>query len=235
MRNTRECGLLLMSYLEKTSSEQITINTLEAQLGITAAMANAILERATYEYRSKGANHPRTARGTAFYNEIIAAIRETLAPEGYEPKTINNVELAINEEKNVAIWFVRGNQDVGREEGYPESLRKRGQFTRGLFGVHQREDVRTLALFDELEQLRPTPKIEQRIWALLVHIEETEIGLKVQLEFAVPVSSNKSGVLNYFKPRILLSDMEFGQTIIEDKSPEFTNDIDFDVVPSTGN
>lgn len=221
-----------MPKLDRVYVDLSAISALEEQFRFSEDVLHACLNRAVAEFRAKGGNYPKTAKGTAFYNEIIAALRDNLAPCGYVGQSIRNVELVINEEINIALWFVRGDESVGDPKGSPESHRGRGVFLINLLGVRQREDVRTLDMFADLNDFEPQPKIKQKIWALLVYLNETENGLTVKLELGVPVSFNKAGIINYFYPRIILRDMIFDGAIIGETGASYNDDIDFDLPPA---
>jgi hypothetical protein len=188
------------------------------------------LDRALSEYRSKGDNHPLTAGGTALYNEMINALRDELSPFGFKKKRVNNVELAVNQENKTAIWFCRSNQDTGKVNGKPASMRSRGDFTLSLLNLEQQHSP-NLELFPENNVMQINPN-ELTIWALLVHLNPRPSGeLHVQLELSVPKTYNLNGHINSFSPRVLFDDIDFDSTndLIVNTDSDFNEEIDFDI------
>lgn len=190
-----------------------------SKLLIEDVIMNAIT--ATYSITE---NHPKSAKGTTFYNEVISGLRDSLRPKGFERLYINNIELTVSKDLGLAFYFCRGDEQTGKKDGFPLSLRKKGNITQQVLGL-KAHSVQSYELFPELNE---TIKPEITIWSITIFADFTNNNYRAEL--GVPLSVNRKGYIDVFEHRIMLDINNNELTSdIADKPVEFTEDLDIDI------
>lgn len=200
------------------------------------------LERGLSGRYSTTQNHPATSRGQYFYGESVSGLRDILAPRGYKPLSLRNVELTVNDD--VAIYLCRGCSQTGFIHGYPESRLKKGEFTRELMGLVLNNnpgqgvlklDDNQLKLDFDLPEGEVTPllpnKIGRDLWFLLYELydldEHNRKGIRAEL--SRPISYNSKNVINSFSTRLILDTHQPDPLVQGGNAPQFTPAIDLDI------
>lgn len=166
---------------------------------------------------------PKSAKGTTFYNEIIANLREQFITEGFERLWVNNIELTISKELGFAFYFCRSDEQTGFELGMPRSLRKKGTVTQQVLGL-----VTHYSLFPELNTV---PGTDLNIWAIIIYADFTNDNYRGEL--AIPTNINQQGYIDNFSHRIMLNlSNETPTPLITDKPIEFTEGLDIEISPN---
>lgn len=169
-------------------------------------------------------NHPKSAKGTTFYNEVIANLRDALRIHGFENSCVNNIELTISRDLDIAFYFCRGNEETGREYALPQSLRKKGDITRQVLGLK----AHTARNFDLFPSLNTAPESDITIWTFLIFADFSNNVYRAEL--GIPLSVNQAGYIDSFDKRIILDINNTTPTpTLTDKPIEFTEGIDIDI------
>lgn len=144
------------------------------------------------------ANHPPLFPSFVAWGETVKALRDQLAPLGWERSDEKNYSRAIHPEGHTAIAVATGNEATGVASESPLTKSAKGPSTIGALEVN-----RLQAWLPGMEPVLTTESEEENqptTWLLLVHHASDEI----RSELSLPVDVGLDGRISVWKERILL-------------------------------
>ncbi|MGL5218367.1 MAG: hypothetical protein ACRC8G_02545 [Plesiomonas shigelloides] len=214
---------------------------LEQHVGLSQVDLKLILERGLSGLYSTTINHPAISRGAYFYGEAVSAAREILAPKGFQRRSIRNIEFAVNERS--AIYVCRGCEQTGLVEGRPESRYPKGEFTREFMGlIYDNYPGQGRLVLDDNQISFDLPEMDVEpilpnqlgldLWFLLYSLDRDADSSRctIKAELSRPASFNNKGIVNSFSTRLILNMSEPDYMSHGNDVPQFTPDIDLDIL-----
>jgi hypothetical protein len=175
-----------------------------AELGLTAGeLTGALLAGASVMALNSVLNYPPVYGGFSFWAESVKALRDTKMGHGWSRSDARNFSTVLNPERTIQIAIARGDEWTGREkapDGKPSTQHKKGSTTQLAVEVNHQ-----LSLFDSL----PVPEVEatdQPLTTLvLLHFRDRH---KIRCELSHPTAINRSGYVEQWAERIILSEID---------------------------
>lgn len=192
-------------------------------------LRDQVVARAAAASRSYvGGLYPSSATGVIRWIHSVAALREALAPYGFEGDESDQLSKAVHRERRIAILPATGSTATG----LPYYVASRGPTTKYPRGE------RTIAAVERNSQqpLFSTPEYERAegtkaplvTWMLLQHATAEE----VRSELSLPASISPGGLISSWKERFILPPhSNEGGPIDELNEDEGDDDIDIPVEP----
>ena len=134
---------------QKIYEDQSSLERLQS-MGLTVDDFNFAVSRAIYESRRSSPLHPRTSAMSRAWEEVVAALRESLLSglKGWNYIFNSGLEYTINSKLGLSIIVTSGNKDTGVFEGFPKSKNAKGAATENmisrnldLFNADEQEDI----------------------------------------------------------------------------------------------
>lgn len=213
-----------------------------ASLGLNSEVLTQSIWMGLSKYRSASKLEPLNAGGSKASFAIIETLREQLLGNGLGWKMLNQNGqcLTTNSEKQVSVLVTSGDKYTGLIEGVDPC-------TRNGKGAETKNQVKknlgqTLCLFEEgiitdREKL-PNEIVEpidrNELWVLLYHFDLTnkEVRFELSLPIGIKEVGNKGKVkVSEWADRLRFSSLPFDENNITNESPEFNDDIEFNIKP----
>jgi hypothetical protein len=202
-------------------SEPDEVHARLAELGLTADALQHAARRWHASWAGFTPNHPAFGVGIAAWVEAVAALRETLAPDGWTRSDEKNFALVVDAEKGIAINIATGDAGTGRPDAAVSNKAPKGISTADAITANQFQ----LELFDFAEVVR-LPKEDAPItWFLLLHRAPTEI----RCELSLPSQMSVDGHITRWQERIILPAVPLDDAAVIDIVVPDIPDIDIDV------
>jgi len=228
----------------KVIHQEDDVNAFLSSLDVSTEEFTEILYRALSKRESVTSNFPAASKGHFFTGEAVSSSREILSLKGFKKLSIRNVEFVANDK--IAIHITRGCEQTGLVNGYPETFYPKGEFTCDLMGLFENDmpGQGTLPTINDeqltfdfpttnIENISPLPnKLNLDLWFLMyTFTEPNSFGQQtIRAEFSRPLTFSYKNKINSFSIRVILSiptDHPIEPVTI---SPEFTPDIDIDIL-----
>lgn len=228
----------------KVIHQEDEANAFLSSLGVCSSELIEILFRGLSKRESVTSNYPAASKGHFFTGEAVSSSREILSKKGFKKLSISNVEFVANDK--IAIHITRGCEQTGLTNGYPETFYPKGEFTCDLMGLFENNipgqgvlptinDEQLTFDFPESDAVNfipPPNKLNLDLWFLLyAFAEQNSFGqTTIRAELSRPLSFNYKNKINSFSIRVILTiptDHPIEPVAI---SPEFTPDIDIDIL-----
>ena len=210
---------------QKIYEDQSSLERLQS-MGLTVDDFNFAVSRAIYESRRSSPLHPRTSAMSRAWEEVVAALRESLLSglKGWNYIFNSGLEYTINSKLGLSIIVTSGNKDTGVFEGFPKSKNAKGAATENMIS-------RNLDLFnadeqEDIEEFSGTLIDSTKTYVFLYYFE---LGAQeVHCELSLP--SAMSGINGHTKisawsERIILPAVPFSSAV-EIPEKEFNEEID---------
>ena len=172
-------------------------------LGLTEESLCRAAQRGNLASANLTPNHPQQFPGIARWAETVAALREELIPDGWQPSDEGNLPFTVNSDGTVAISVATGDEATGQPNGSPCTRSSKGPHTARAVAVnhHQYE------LFGEI-QLCPADvaKLQDQkrmTWILLIHFDF--MASELRCELSRPLNINLEGIVDGWAERLILS------------------------------
>lgn len=192
-----------------------------AELTLTrAAFIDAVTQghlRRSYLTR----NHPPIYHGIVMWGEVVAALRERLAPLGWFRREPDVYPLTANEAQCMAIVVASGDEHTGNLAGTPPSTRsQKGRNTVQAVAVNINLD-----LFPEALPEQDETDSRESTWLLLHHTDGARKEIRIELSRPADIGGGK---ITAWSERILLGSIPLGDDWV-DLAPPDAPDIDFEI------
>lgn len=145
-------------------------------------------------------NDPPSTAGNNAFSAIVRAIRELFLPNGWERLNKHNLCFTINIETKIAIVVSSGNQDVGIEDGHPQTKNPKGERYRDIIS-----DNRDIFGFEQKIQSILFPDFQKFV---LLYCYDRKKG-EMRLELSSPIEMDVNGYVNGWHKRIILDTIPF--------------------------
>ena len=215
------------------SAQHEVESKLQNLAGLSQTDFRQAISAANISRSDETANSTKGYAGTNFYHKLIKALRDILAPKGFEAFAYRGVEMTLNEQ--LAIVVCKGDQSTGDINQSPFSAYKKGNMSLELFGLVQDDNPDQKALFDKASALKTNHgKLQleldgkkRDVWILMHYSEKLDTGdYHVAAELSQPATYDNRGYINSFNERIILNLEETEPT---GTSSIFTDNINFDI------
>lgn len=175
------------------------------ELGLTTAILIAALQAGLAAAALCTANHPTNFGGLTLWAEATRWLRENLIPEGWRRDDSYNLPTVVRGDNGMAIAIVRGDEATGNAKGKPTT-----QYPRGTIMIERVELNRVLPGFEHLEAEQDAKETAAHVptW-LLMHRRD---GHTFVSELSFPIQINKSGFVEAWGERIILSKIPLDPT-----------------------
>jgi len=216
------------------SVQQEVESKLHNLAGLSQADFRQAINAANMSRNDETTNSTKSYAGVSFYHNLIKALRDILAPKGFEAYSYRGVEMVVH--KQLAIVVCKGDESTGNINQSPFSAHKKGSMTLELFGLVQNDHPDQKTLFDKTSALKINQgKLQleldgkQRdIWIVMHYSEKLATGdYHVAAELSQPSTYDSQGYINSFNERIILN-LDESEPIGGTPST-FTDNIDFDI------
>lgn len=191
-----------------------------AQLDLTpAAFIDAVNQghlRRSYLTR----NHPPIYHGIVMWGEVVAALRERLAPLGWFRREPDVYPLTANEEQCMAIVVASGDEHTGNPHDTPSTRSQKGRNTVQAVAVNINLD-----LFPESLPQQDETDSRESTWLLLHHTDGVRKEIRIELSRPADIGGGK---ITKWSERILLGSIPLGDDWV-DLVPPDAPDIDFEI------
>jgi hypothetical protein len=207
--------MLTMQIFEQPSDVETRLGT----LGLRQELLHEALRQANLYRARLTAHHPRLYRYQVMSGETVAALRDQLAPLGWEKSDDGNYELSVHGTLNIAIAVASGDSGTGHASRTPSNRSPKGRHT-----VHAVETNRQQDLFAELLPQKPQEERCIETWVLLHNVTSTEI----KAELSRPSDINEDGKITAWSERIILGSLPLDCEKVQINSPKLP-DIDITI------
>lgn len=180
---------------------------------------NAVGQRMLAVHTNTTTNDAANAPGSYRYFAGIRNIRDLLAPKGWEPEKINNLELTVSRSKKVAIMIASGDKLTGiLGNGDPRTRNDKGNQTAKRVDLNARQ----LSFSGDGWELQNNLEDERWVtWVLLHHVDE--ISNEMRMEVSLPIYMDEFNHVSQWRERLILPSIPFGSNSPLLK-PEFAPD-----------
>jgi hypothetical protein len=147
------------------------------------------------------ANDPPSAPGFYAWSGTVRGLRDILIPLGWRRNDDVNYSRVVNEDLNIAIAVVTGDEGTGNPAVSPKTKYPKGPATQAAVNTNQG------SLFPAAEILQPETESNNRwiTWMLL----RKRAGDTVFAELSLPSLMSKDGQVERWETRIILEPMTF--------------------------
>ena len=175
-----------------------------AELGLTPDILNEAILRGETARDSCTANDPPNAPGFYSWAGTVRALRDILVPLGWVRNDDVNYSRIVNDELNIAIAVVTGDEATGNPDFSPKTKYPKGPATQAAVTVNQD------SLFSELSA--PTEDEPEYPWITWMLLRKRS-GTTVFAELSLPSAMSKDGQVERWESRIILEPMSFDPLI----------------------
>lgn len=168
-----------------------------AELGLNEQHLRDAVMRGQLAWAACNPFHPRIFPPLVGWAETVAALRENLAANNWEPSDEHNYSVAIDPSGHLAIAVATGNEYTGFVHSSPSTKASKGKHTVSAILVNQAQ----LSLFPTEDAKAPAEEAPERTtWLLLMYRDEQEI----RCELSLPVSIGTDMRVDAWRERIIL-------------------------------
>lgn len=161
-------------------------------------------------------HHPLLYRYGVLTAETVAALRDFLAPRGWEVRNEGNYELVFNPKFNMSIAVASGNEGTGDRLRVPSNKSEKGPRTAKAV-----KDNQTADLFPETMLTAPESIVPTDTWILLHH----RCGNEIRLELSRPNGfDDTERFVTGWSERILLSTISLDNDPMPMPMPQLPED-----------
>jgi hypothetical protein len=176
------------------------------ELGLDAMIFTQAIQRGQAIAAGYTPNHPAICRGISQWGEVVAAIREQLAPRGWTRIDDDNFALTVNPTRTIAISVSTGDEITGIADATPSTSSTKGPRTADAVVVNALQ----LDLFGNVplkpEELKRTNGV--MTWILLFHRDVA--AQETRFELSRPVKMDSEGHVIVWVERIIFAALPFG-------------------------
>lgn len=180
---------------------------------------NALGQRMLAAHTNTTPHDAANASGSYRYLAGIKNIRDLLVPKGWEPETINNLELTINRDRKIAIMIASGDKLTGvLGNGDPRTRNDKGNQTAKRVDFNSRQ-----ISFSGDDWELPNRIEDERLitWILLHYVDK--ISNEMRMEVSLPIYMDELNHVSQWRERLILPSIPFGSNSPLLK-PEFAPD-----------
>jgi len=178
-----------------------------AELGLDEEILIQALQRGFSEWAACTLNHPPSFPGLLFWGETVRALRDLLAPFGWERSNEGNLPFTVNAAQTMAIAVATGDEATGNPDETPCTRSSKGPHTAGAVRVNAAQ----LNLFpidvlpEDLARIKGNGK--RMTWLLLFNRDEG--SREVHSELSRPTSMSENQHVDGWIERIFLGSIPF--------------------------
>lgn len=195
------------------------------ELGLEQEALKDAVRRGQLAFLSCTPNHPPQFPGMAAWAETVCALREELAPAGWQRSNDNNYALAVAPGGAIAIAVATGDEAIGRPDATPATNARKGPRTLDAVAGNQLR----FTFMDQPLSRRGQPRARtggRETWILLLHRAADE----VRCELSLPIAMDEEGHVNAWRERILLGSIPLdGDAGIAVPAPPALPDIEISI------
>lgn len=183
-----------------------------AVLGLDEEILRQAIQRGFAEWAACTANHPPSFPGLLAWGETVRALRDLLAPLGWERSNEGNLPFTVNEAKTIALSVATGDEQTGDPDETPCTQSSKGPRTAGAVAVNARQlDLFPIAMLpQDLAKIRGEG--QRMTWLLLLHRDEG--GREVRCELSRPTSMSENQHVDGWIERIILCSIPFDGDLV---------------------
>jgi hypothetical protein len=192
----------------KVVVEPLSVRVRLRELGLKAEDLTGALMDGASAMALCDENHPPIYPGLSFWAESVRGLRSRKNLDGWVRNDARNYSTVVNAERTTQIAIARGDEWTGIErvpDGKPSTQHKKGPSTQQAVASNQ------FTLFDRLPEPESEAENSLTTWVLL-HFRESN---KIRCELSQPTSINKSGFVEKWAERIILSVLDLDTTKIK--------------------
>lgn len=157
-------------------------------------------------------NHPPFGVGIAAWVEAVAALRESIMPDGWTRSDECNYALVVSPDGAMAINVATGDMGTGRPDANPSNKAPKGVSTADAISINQVQ----LELPLPVPELPPPGAEGPLTWFLLLHRTTEEI----RCELSLPLEMSPDGRITRWQERIILSVTPLDGEMVEIMAPQ---------------
>jgi len=181
-----------------------------SELGLTEEILRNAIIAGDLARAACTANDPPLFRGVTFWGRTTRALRELLAPAGWEKDDTAGFATVRNKQLGVAIVVVSGDMGTGSSDATvtPKSKYRKGTIT--IAAVDN--NAAQLDLFDMVNEAPAPPTPDENgmlTWVLLVY--RAPGSKEIRSELSLPSSVSDDGKMSDWAERIPLAPIPYGQ------------------------
>jgi hypothetical protein len=190
----------------------IPVTNALADLGLNEDIVSEAILQGEIARASCTKNDPPCVPGIYSWGSTVRAFRDILIPLGWEKDDTGNYSTVVSPDKSFAIAVVTGDAGTGLADHQPTSKYRKGNKTRDAIAANQQ------CLFPEDQQVADeeaakAEAAEKRItWMLL----KRRSGDRVFAELSLPKEISKSGLVEEWQTRIILTPIDVEPIVILD-------------------
>jgi len=182
------------------------------ELGLKAGPIQDAVRRGHLATDSCTPNHPPLMRGILGWGETVCALREHLAPIGWEASDDNNFAIVVSPNGQIAIVVATGDEGTGITEANPSTRSIKGPHTEAAVVVNQLQ--LNLELFPPVAVQKKIDE-QRATYVLLVHRAPNEVRCELSLPREIV-----DGRISAWTERIILNSIPLDGEPVEISSPD---------------
>lgn len=209
----------------KIYEDQSSLDKLQS-MGLTVDDFTFAVSRAIYESRRSSPLHPRTSAMSRAWDEIVAALRESVlsSSKGWNYTFNNGLEYTINSELGLSIIVTSGNKDTGLVEGFPKSKNAKGSATEDV--IFRNLDLFNSEYHEEVEEFSGNSIDSTQTYVFLYYFDLGAQEVRCELSLPSAMSGfNGHNKISAWSERIILPAVPFSAAV-ETPEKEFNEEID---------
>lgn len=196
--------------------EPQTVDARLAALDLDRRVLTDALVQAHMYFARLTSHHPLLFRYGVLTAETVAALRDFLAPRGWEVRNEGNYELVFNPKLNMSIAVASGNEATGDRLRVPSNKSEKGPRTAKAV-----QDNQTADLFPETVPAAPEGVVPTDTWILLHH----RCASAIRLELSRPNGfDDTERFVTGWSERILLSAISLDNDPMPMSMPQIPED-----------
>lgn len=209
----------------KIYEDQSSLDKLQS-MGLTVDDFTFAVSRAIYESRRSSPLHPRTSAMSRAWDEIVAALRESVlsSSKGWNYTFNNGLEYTINSELGLSIIVTSGNKDTGLVDGFPKSKNAKGSATEDV--IFRNMDLFNSEYNEEVEEFPGNSIDSTQTYVFLYYFDLGAQEVRCELSLPSAMSGfNGHNKISAWSERIILPAVPFSAAV-ETPEKEFNEEID---------
>jgi len=183
-----------------------------ADLGLDEEILRQAIQRGFAEWAACTQNHPPSVPGLLAWGETVRALRDLLAPLGWERSNEGNLPFTVNEGKTVALSVATGDEQTGKPDETPCTRSSKGPRTAGAVAANAKQlDLFPIAMLPE-DLAKIKGEGQRMTWLLLLHRDEGD--REVRCELSRPTSMSENQHVDGWIERIILGSIPFDGDLV---------------------
>lgn len=177
-------------------SDPASVSTALQSLGLTEDVLLEAVRQSHLARSNATPNHPPLHASFVAWSEAVRALRDGLAPSGWERSNEKNWPRVVHPEGHIALTVATGNESTGRVDQTPATTSSKGPSTVAALEVNRQLWLPGMAPPEAEEGAEQEPST----WLLLIHHAKDEI----RCELALPLDVDHEGRVSVWQERIIL-------------------------------